>query len=98
VEYHYSNILEKFNLLTLRIRRHHFDALFLINIFSGAKCCPSDLETVGIRVPTRYIRNFTMFSFSSSHCPSARCVSAANAVCKATDIFRNSGLNIKKLN
>jgi hypothetical protein len=42
--------LEKLNLQTLHIRRRHFDALFLINVFNGTKHCPSALETVGIRV------------------------------------------------
>jgi hypothetical protein len=41
MEYHYDNLAEKLNLLTLHIRHHHVDALFLTNIFSGAKCCPS---------------------------------------------------------
>jgi hypothetical protein len=95
VEYHYDNILEKFNLQTLHIRRRHFDALFLINAFSGTKYCPSVLETVGIRVPTRNTRNFTMFSCSFSHCPSARCVFDANTVYKSTDIFSKSCLSLK---
>jgi hypothetical protein len=93
VEYHYVNILEKLNLQTLHIRRRHFVALFLIHAFSGTKYCPSVLETVGIRVPTRNIRNFTTCSCSLSHCLSARCVSATNAVCKSTDIFNKSCLN-----
>jgi hypothetical protein len=67
----------KLNLHTLHIKRRHFDALFLINVFSGTKHWPSVLETLGIRVPTRNIRNFNTFSCSLSHCPSARCVSAA---------------------
>jgi hypothetical protein len=33
VKYHYDNILEKLNLQTLHIRRRHFNALFLINVF-----------------------------------------------------------------
>jgi hypothetical protein len=97
VEYHYDNILERLNLGTLHIRRRHFNALFLINAFSGTKHCPSVLETVSIRVPTRNIRNFTMFSCSFSHYPSARCVSAANSVCKSTDIFCKSSLSLKSL-
>jgi hypothetical protein len=44
----------------------------------------------------RNIRNFTTFSCSFSHCPSARCVSGANAVCKSTDIFSKSCLSLKK--
>jgi hypothetical protein len=84
MEYHYDIILEKLNLQTLHTRRRHIDALFLINAFCGTKNCPSVLETVGLRVPTLNIRNFTTFSCSFSHCPSA------NAVCKSIDIFRKS--------
>jgi hypothetical protein len=97
VEYHYDNILEKLNQRTLPIRRRHFDALFLINVFSDTKYCPSVLETVSIRVPTRNIRNFTTFSCSFSHCLTARCISAANAVCKSTDIFSKSCFSLKSL-
>jgi hypothetical protein len=39
-----------------------------------------------------------MFTCSSSHCPSARCVSTENAVYKLTDIFRNFCLSAKSLN
>jgi hypothetical protein len=89
MEYHYDIILEKLNL------RRHIDALFLINAFCGAKYCPSALQTVGLRVPTRNIRNYTTFSCSFSHCPSARFVFAANVVWKLMDIFIKScwGLN-----
>jgi hypothetical protein len=45
-----TNLLEKLNLLILQIRHCHFDALFIINVFSGAKCCPSVLKAVGICV------------------------------------------------
>jgi hypothetical protein len=72
VEYHCDNILEILNMLTVLTSRRHFDALLLLNVFSGAKCCPSVLETVGIRVPTSNFRNFTMFTCSSSHCPSVK--------------------------
>jgi hypothetical protein len=85
VKYHYGNLSERLNLLTLHKRRRHFDALFLINVFSGTKCCPSLLETDGLRIPTRNICNFDMFTCSSSHCPST-----VNAVCTLTDIFRKS--------
>jgi hypothetical protein len=87
VECYYDNILEEINLQTLHIRRRHFDALFLINVFGGTKYCTPVLETVGLRVPTRNVRNFTTFICSSSHCPSAKCVSAENAVCKSTNIL-----------
>jgi hypothetical protein len=81
---------------TLYIRRRHLGALSL-NIFTGTKYCPSMLETVGIRVPTRGVRNFTMFSCSFGHCPKARCVSVANAVCKCANTINNSYLSVRTL-
>jgi hypothetical protein len=44
-------------------RRRHFDTLFLINVTSGNKYCPSVLETVGLRFPTRNIYNFNLHLF-----------------------------------
>jgi hypothetical protein len=45
------------------------------------------MDTVGIRVPTRQIREFYTFSVSSAvrHSPSARCIIAANDM----QIFRH---------
>ncbi|PNF24361.1 hypothetical protein B7P43_G11030 [Cryptotermes secundus] len=96
-EYHYINMLDMLNLRSLHTRRRHIDALFLICVFKGDKNCPSVLETVGIRAPSRNIRNFSLFCCSSSHCPSARCVSAANLVCNSLDIFSNSKISLKNL-
>jgi hypothetical protein len=98
VEHHYDNFWGKINLLTLHDGRRHFDDLSLINVLSGAKCCPSVLETVGIRVPIRNFRNVTMFTCASSHCPTARRVSAENAVCRRTDILRNPCPSAENLN
>jgi hypothetical protein len=97
MEYHYDHLLETLILLTVHNRCPHINALFLINIFSGTKCCSSVLETVGLRVPTRNMHNFNMFTCPSSHCPSARCVSTANAVGTFTDVFRNSCSRVKSL-
>jgi hypothetical protein len=47
------------------------------------------MDTVGIRVPTRQIREFSTFSVSSAlrNSPSAMCVIAANEICRFLDIF-----------
>jgi hypothetical protein len=45
-----------------------------------------------------YVTSPTMFSCHSSCFPSARCVSAANAVCNYIDICINSRSNIHNLN
>jgi hypothetical protein len=70
-------------LLTLRVRRHRLDAFFLTQVYSGSKFCPSVFEIVGLRVPAGYIRDFRLFSFSSS----ARFASAANDICRDVDVF-----------
>jgi hypothetical protein len=81
----------------LHKRRYHLDALFLIQVYRGLKYCPSLLEAVGLRVPSRYLRDFSMFRFSPSlkNCPSARYASAANVVCRDFDVFKT---NIVSLN
>jgi hypothetical protein len=45
----------------LRTRRHRIVALFLIHVYLVLKFCPSVLETVGLRVAVRYIRDFARF-------------------------------------
>jgi hypothetical protein len=55
VHYTYSNALEHLKLHTLHKRRDHLDALFLIQVYLGSKFCPSVMETVGLRVPTRHL-------------------------------------------
>jgi hypothetical protein len=89
VHYSYSLALEKLKLHTLRMKRHHLDALFLTQVYLRSKFCSSVLEVAGLRVPARYIRDFDLFDvcFSSKNCPFARCASAANAVCRNVDVF-----------
>jgi hypothetical protein len=78
----YEDILDRLNFLPLHVRKSHLDAVFLINAFKGNIACPSILDSVSLRIPSRYIRDFSTFSvhrnFKAS--PSARCVSAANTV------------------
>jgi hypothetical protein len=45
-------------------RRRYLNALFLIYVFTGTRNCSFVLETVGICVPTRNTRQFTIFSSS----------------------------------
>ncbi|PNF19683.1 hypothetical protein B7P43_G05097 [Cryptotermes secundus] len=97
IDYHYFSILDKLNLQTLDVRRRHIDALFLINVFRGTTYCSSVLDAVGLRVPSRNIRNFSTFSCSFSRCPTARCVVAANFVCELVDIFSKSSLSLNCL-
>jgi hypothetical protein len=79
VHYSYSLTLEELKIHTLHMKRHHLDALFLIQVYIGSKFCPL-LEIVGLRIPTRYIRDFALFNVcsSSKSCPSTSCAPAAN--------------------
>jgi hypothetical protein len=86
------------NFQALYIRRHHSDAVFLMNVYNGAKCFSSVIERDSIRVPTRNLRKFDIFSCSSSPCPAARCASAVNAVCISTDPFRNLRFYVNNVN
>jgi hypothetical protein len=86
-DYKYEDILVRLNFLTLNLRRH-LDAIFLVNVFKGKISCSSVFDTVSLRKPARSARDYSTFilhrSFKVS--PSARCVSATNAVCRIIDI------------
>jgi hypothetical protein len=66
VHYSYAKALEYLKLHTLRKRRYHLYLLFFIQVYRGLKYCPSLLEAVGLRIPTQYLRDFSMFNFSPS--------------------------------
>jgi hypothetical protein len=46
--YSYTNVLNYLKFHTLHDHRCHCDILFLLNVFSGSKFCPTLLETVGL--------------------------------------------------
>jgi hypothetical protein len=79
----YDLILNYWNFRTLNSRRHHLDALFLINDLMGKINCHSTVDTVCIHVPTRH-KEFSALSVSSAlqHSSSARCAIAANDICR----------------
>jgi hypothetical protein len=99
VHYSYANALEYLKLHALHKRRYHLDALFLIQVYCGLKFCPSLFEAVGLRVPTRYLRDFFMFIFSTSlkNFPSARCALAANVVCRDFDVFKTNIVSLSHI-
>jgi hypothetical protein len=104
----YYFILNCWNFRTLNFRRH-LDALFPVYIFEGEINCHSIMDTVGIRVLRRLIREFSTFSMSSAlrHSPSHRWAIAATDIFRYFDVFsRNSiiflmremfGMNISRL-
>jgi hypothetical protein len=57
----------------------HYLLLYLINVFKDKINCHSIIDTIGIRMPAKQIREFSAFSVSSAlRCsPSDRYVTAA---------------------
>jgi hypothetical protein len=58
----YDEILERLGLRTLHSRQRNIDTLFLINVFNNTIDCQSILGTVSQRVPSKLIRDFSIFS------------------------------------
>jgi hypothetical protein len=89
----YSLSRANFRLMTV----HHYIITAWL-VCAATAISVTDNEYILLLLLLLLLHNFTMFSCSSSHCPSARCVSAEHAIFKSTDIFRNSDLNINNLN
>jgi hypothetical protein len=86
----YENCLRFLKLHNLHNRRPYLDALFFISVYSVSNCWPSLSDITGIRILPRNFRNSFLFSDTSKNSPSARCVSAANHLCKDVDILRKT--------
>ena len=71
---------------------------FLTGVFSASKYFPTISETVGLRVPNRNIRDFSLFNvdFKRRIRPSARCASAENAIDTDTDIFNGRSVSVNR--
>jgi hypothetical protein len=90
-------LLEKLNLQVLHTRLLHLDVLFHTNIYHGVKCHPLVLETVRFLVPDRNIHNYSMCTYSSSCCATARYALVVNVASKLISISRHTCLNLNKL-
>jgi hypothetical protein len=90
----YDAMLTYLHFEKLLQRRQRLDALFSISVFKNKIDCCSFMNTVGLRVPTKHIRNFSTFTASgvSRLSPSLRCVKAANKICK---FLVNSGFPLR---
>jgi hypothetical protein len=93
----YKLILNYLHLKTLYSRRRHLDALFLVNVFKKKINCYSIMDTVGLHMPPKQIRDFSTFRVKnvSRASPSTRCVIAANSICRSLDIFNKNGISLK---
>ena len=89
LDYRYGNVLNYLKLHTLSVWRRYLDFLFIADVLSGLKYCPTLLETVVPLVLNRNFRDFSLFNvnFKGRNCPCAGCVSAANTIVSDIDIF-----------
>jgi hypothetical protein len=89
-------ILARPDLSTLYSSRQHLDALFFINVFKSKISCSSIFGSVSIRIPGKIIGDYSTFMVNHNFkvSPSARCVSADNAVCKGTGIFNKDYISL----
>jgi hypothetical protein len=73
--------------------------LLLLLLLLGSKSCPSTMDIIGLRVPTRNLRDFLLFQISSSYkkCPSGRCATAANSICNQLDVFRRQIVTLSQM-
>ncbi|PNF40690.1 hypothetical protein B7P43_G02183 [Cryptotermes secundus] len=85
----YTDALEKLSPQSLHKRRHHLDALLLVQVFRGLKSCTSLSENVSLCVPPSNLRDFSLFVVcpSNKHCSSARYAYPANSMGKDLDMF-----------
>jgi hypothetical protein len=81
----------------LHDRRLHVDELICIPVYSGFRCCPSLLDITGCPVFLHNFRNSSLFTATCKNSPCARCVSAANRVCKDVDICRKPIISLKQI-
>jgi hypothetical protein len=60
---------------------------FLLMFSKGKTSCLSVFDTVNLRIPNRSVRDYSTFTVHRNFkvSPSARCVSAANTVCKSIE-------------
>jgi hypothetical protein len=73
--------------------------IIIINVLLGSKSCSSTMDIIGLRVPTRNLRDFPLFHVISSYknCPSGRCATAANLACKQLDVFRRQIVTLSQM-
>jgi hypothetical protein len=90
-------MLNYLHLKTLYSRRQHLDALYLVNVFKNKINCCTIMDTIGLHIPAKQIRDFSTFRLKnvSILCPSTRCVIAANSICRSLKIFNKNNISLK---
>jgi hypothetical protein len=81
---------------TLYSRRQDLDALFLINAFKNKIVCWSIMDTVGVRVPTKQIRDFYAFNVSNiSRLTLQQVASRLQTTCKFLHVCNKHNISLK---
>ena len=68
-----GNGLNYLKLHTLGALSCYLDVLFLMNVFSGSKYCPTFFEAVSLHMPNHNVKDFSLFNidFKCRNCPCA---------------------------
>jgi hypothetical protein len=68
----------------------------LMKPFKNKISCSSIFDSLSVRIPTMIIRDYFTFMVNDNLkiSPSARCISAANAICKAIDNFNENYISL----
>jgi hypothetical protein len=95
----YDVILELLGLKTLHSRRMHLNALFLISVFNNTINCQSIMDTISLLVPSKFIRDFSIFSVIKAmrSSPSARCSTVANKMYQFMEVFSTKTISLDDL-
>jgi len=98
LDHSWCNVLNYLKLHTLSAQRRYLDVLFLKNVFSGSKYCPTCLEAVGLYMPNCNVKDFSSFyvDFKRRHCP-AWCALVANTIDSDTDIFNGHSVLVNMI-
>jgi hypothetical protein len=93
VRRNYDMILERFGLRTLHSRRRHLD---YCNVFNNKTDCQSIMDTANLRVPSKLIRDFSIFSVSKVLRSNnlARCSTLANNIYQVIDLFSTKTVSL----
>jgi hypothetical protein len=92
----YALMLNYLHFKKLYSRLQNFDYLFFINVFKNKINCCSVVDTLGLPVLTRQIRDVYIFNVSnvSRFSPSTRWVTTVN-ICISLDVFNKHTNSLK---
>jgi hypothetical protein len=93
----YASALHILHLRTSHGRRNQLVAVFVVNVSLFLYILSTSTNIIGLRVPTRKLRDFPVLHVSPFYinCPFAMCATAAVSVCSDVDVFRGQTVTFR---